>query len=55
MAEIPESTVIPPLTLEQRMERLEGNFGQILGLLKTLIPNKEIANDNSNNNDNGGG
>ncbi|KAJ1376478.1 hypothetical protein SESBI_49902 [Sesbania bispinosa] len=37
------------------MERLEGNFGQILGLLKTLIPDKEIANDNSNNNDNGGG
>ncbi|KAJ1404845.1 hypothetical protein SESBI_26247 [Sesbania bispinosa] len=55
MAEIPESTVIPPPTLEQRMERLEGNFGQILGLLKTLIPDKEIANDNSNNNDNGGG
>ncbi|KAJ1403408.1 hypothetical protein SESBI_27327 [Sesbania bispinosa] len=55
MAEIPESTVIPPPSLEQRMERLEGNFGQNLGLLKTLIPDKEIANDNSNNNDNGGG
>ncbi|KAJ1379365.1 Retrotransposon gag domain [Sesbania bispinosa] len=54
MAEIPESNVVPPPTLEQRMEKLEGNFGQILGLLKTLIPDKEIANDNSNNNDNGG-
>ncbi|KAJ1426946.1 hypothetical protein SESBI_09961 [Sesbania bispinosa] len=55
MAETSESTVIPPPTLEQRIERIEGSFGQILGLLKTLIPDKEIANDNSNNNNNGGG
>ncbi|KAJ1388243.1 hypothetical protein SESBI_39280 [Sesbania bispinosa] len=59
MTNIPESIVNPPQTLEQRMEKLEGNFGQILDLLKTLIPNRDTTNGNSNNdNDNdasGGG
>ncbi|KAJ1428197.1 hypothetical protein SESBI_09204 [Sesbania bispinosa] len=52
MAEIPVSNE-NPLTMEQRMERLEGSFSQILDLLKTVIPAKEVVNDNSNNDGNG--
>ncbi|KAJ1388704.1 hypothetical protein SESBI_38897 [Sesbania bispinosa] len=51
MAEIPVTNENPP-TMEQRMERLEGSFSQILELLKTVIPEKEVINDNSNGNDN---
>ncbi|KAJ1411864.1 hypothetical protein SESBI_20923 [Sesbania bispinosa] len=54
MAEIPVTSENPP-TMEQRMERLEGSFSQILELLKTVIPEKEVINDNSNGNDNDGG
>ncbi|KAJ1412392.1 hypothetical protein SESBI_20513 [Sesbania bispinosa] len=54
MAEIPVTNENPP-TMEQRMERLEGSFSQILELLKTVIPEKEVINDNSNGNDNDGG
>ncbi|KAJ1412355.1 hypothetical protein SESBI_20474 [Sesbania bispinosa] len=54
MAEIPVTNE-NPLTMEQRMERLEGSFSQILDLLKTVIPAKEIVNDNSNNDENGDG
>ncbi|KAJ1423032.1 hypothetical protein SESBI_12613 [Sesbania bispinosa] len=54
MAEIPVSNE-NPLTMEQRMERLEGSFSQILDLLKTVIPAKEVVNDNSNNDGNGDG
>ncbi|KAJ1386693.1 hypothetical protein SESBI_40618 [Sesbania bispinosa] len=54
MAEIP-ATNENPLTMEQRMERLEGSFSQILDLLKTVIPVKEVVNDNSNNDENGDG
>ncbi|KAJ1433211.1 hypothetical protein SESBI_06151 [Sesbania bispinosa] len=54
MAEIPVTSENPP-TMEQRMERLEGSFSQILELLKTVIPEKEVINDNSNGDDNDGG
>ncbi|KAJ1391283.1 hypothetical protein SESBI_36849 [Sesbania bispinosa] len=54
MAEIPVTSESPP-TMEQRMERLEGSFSQILELLKTVIPEKEVINDNSNGDDNDGG
>ncbi|KAJ1389081.1 hypothetical protein SESBI_38594 [Sesbania bispinosa] len=54
MVEIPVSNE-NPLTMEQRMERLEGSFNQILDLLKTVIPAKEVVNDNSNNDGNGDG
>ncbi|KAJ1395767.1 hypothetical protein SESBI_33111 [Sesbania bispinosa] len=54
MAEIPVTNE-NPLTMEQRMERLEGSFSQILDLLKTVIPAKEVVNDNSNNDGNGDG
>ncbi|KAJ1377690.1 hypothetical protein SESBI_48627 [Sesbania bispinosa] len=54
MAEIPVTSENPP-TMEQRMERLEGSFSQILELLKTVIPEKEVINDNSNGDDNNGG
>ncbi|KAJ1425749.1 hypothetical protein SESBI_10827 [Sesbania bispinosa] len=54
MAEIPVTNENPS-TMEQRMERLEGSFSQILELLKTVIPEKEVINDNSNGNDNNGG
>ncbi|KAJ1428127.1 hypothetical protein SESBI_09127 [Sesbania bispinosa] len=54
MAEIPMTNENPP-TMEQRMERLEGSFSQILELLKTVIPEKEVINDNSNGDDNDGG
>ncbi|KAJ1428103.1 hypothetical protein SESBI_09102 [Sesbania bispinosa] len=54
MAEIPVSNE-NPLTMEQRMERLERSFSQILDLLKTMIPAKEVVNDNSNNDENGDG
>ncbi|KAJ1405825.1 hypothetical protein SESBI_25590 [Sesbania bispinosa] len=40
MAEIPVTNE-NPLTMEQRMERLEGSFSQILDLLKMVIPAKE--------------
>ncbi|KAJ1430133.1 hypothetical protein SESBI_07917 [Sesbania bispinosa] len=52
MAEILDSNLNLPPTMEQRMERLEGSFSQILELLKTVIPEKEVINDNSNGNDN---
>ncbi|KAJ1377315.1 hypothetical protein SESBI_49008 [Sesbania bispinosa] len=54
MAEIPVTNE-NPLTMEQRMERLEGSFSQILDLLKMVIPAKEVVNDNSNNDGNGDG
>ncbi|KAJ1392638.1 hypothetical protein SESBI_35595 [Sesbania bispinosa] len=54
MAEIPVTNE-NPLTMEQRMERLEGSFSQILDLLKTVIPAKEVVNGNSNNDENGDG
>ncbi|KAJ1411091.1 hypothetical protein SESBI_21448 [Sesbania bispinosa] len=54
MAKIPVSNE-NPLTMEQRMERLEGSFSQILDLLKMDIPAKEVVNDNSNNDGNGDG
>ncbi|KAJ1427424.1 hypothetical protein SESBI_09677 [Sesbania bispinosa] len=54
MVEIPVTNENPP-TMEQRMERLEGSFSQILELLKTVIPEKEVINDNSNGNDDDGG
>ncbi|KAJ1420180.1 hypothetical protein SESBI_14621 [Sesbania bispinosa] len=41
MAEIPVTNE-NPLTMEQRMERPEGSFSQILDLLKTVIPAKEV-------------
>ncbi|KAJ1421669.1 hypothetical protein SESBI_13623 [Sesbania bispinosa] len=40
MAEIPVTNE-NPLTMEQRMERMEGSFSQILDLLKTVIPVKK--------------
>ncbi|KAJ1392674.1 hypothetical protein SESBI_35631 [Sesbania bispinosa] len=54
MAEIPMTSESPP-TMEQRMERLEGSFSLILELLKTVILEKEVINDNSNGDDNDGG
>ncbi|KAJ1386355.1 hypothetical protein SESBI_40866 [Sesbania bispinosa] len=53
MTNIPESIVNLPQTLEQRIETIEGNFGQILDVLKTLVPNKDITNGYPNDNDNG--
>ena len=48
MAEQPENERNPMPTMEQRMEKLEGNFELIMNLLKELTSNKE--NDNSSNN-----
>ncbi|KAJ1423448.1 hypothetical protein SESBI_12386 [Sesbania bispinosa] len=55
MANIPESTVNPPPTMDQRIEKPEWSLNQVLDLLNTLINNKETTNDNLNNDNSGGG